>query len=78
LHMPRALPFRSVKRGAPEVFHNNDGCDAGLRVESANWRAGDGGRTLCAECARRHVEDQMSRDRAVTHAAADMPRSRER
>ena len=76
--MARALPFHSLKRGTPQVFHNNNDCDAGMRVESANWRAGDGGRQLCTECARRHVDDQGSRDRAVTHATADVPGSRER
>jgi hypothetical protein len=65
--MARALPFHSVKHGTPEVFHNNGDCDAGMRVESANWRAGDGGRPLCPECTRRHVEDRQSRNRALTH-----------
>ena len=53
--MPRSLPFHTVKRGAPQVFHNNDDCDEGKRVEPANWRAGDGGRPLCRECARRNA-----------------------
>jgi len=51
--MSKSLPFHSVKRGAPQVFHNNDECDEGRRVEPANWRAGDGGRPPCRECARR-------------------------
>jgi hypothetical protein len=52
--MARTLPFHTVKRGAPTVFHNNDACDEGRRVEPVNWRAGDGGFTLCRECARRN------------------------
>ena len=51
--MPRTLPFHTVKRGAPAVFHNNDACDEGRRIEPVNWRAGDGGFLLCHECARR-------------------------
>lgn len=53
--MSKSLPFHSVKRGAPQVFHNNDECDEGKRVEPANWRAGDGGRPLCTECTRRNA-----------------------
>jgi hypothetical protein len=53
--MSKSLPFHSVKRGAPQVFHNNDECDEGKRVEPANWRAGDGGRSLCRECVRRNA-----------------------
>lgn len=52
--MSRSLPFHTAKRGAPAVFHNNDDCDEGKRVEPANWRAGDGGFPLCRECARRN------------------------
>ena len=39
--MARTLPFHTVKRGAPTVFHNNDACDEGRRVEPVNWRPGD-------------------------------------
>jgi len=61
--MASSLPFHSVKRGAPQVFHNNGGCDGGLRIEPVNWRAGDGGRPLCAECVRRNTADQLIRER---------------
>ncbi len=54
--MPRSLPFYAANRGAPPVFHNNDACHEGRRVEPVNWRAGDGGRRLCDECARRNAE----------------------
>jgi len=53
--MTKSLPFHSGKRGAPQVFHNNEECDEGKRVEPANWRAGDGGRPLCRECVRRNA-----------------------
>ena len=53
--MAKSLPFYTVKRGAAAVFHNNDDCDEGKRVEPANWRAGDGGRAVCRECARRNI-----------------------
>ena len=53
--MSKSLPFHTVKRGAPQVFHNNDACDEGKRVEPANWRAGDGGLPLCGECTRRNA-----------------------
>ena len=52
--MARSLPFHTVKRGAPTVFHNNDDCDEGRRIEPVNWRAGDGNRPLCKECERRN------------------------
>jgi hypothetical protein len=53
--MARSLPFHTVKRGAPAVFHNNDACDEGNRIEPVNWRAGDGGLQLCRECVRRNA-----------------------
>ena len=59
--MSRTLPFHTVKRGAPEVFHNNDTCDEGKRVEPVNWRAGDGGFPLCQECARRDAAARLQR-----------------
>ena len=53
--MPRSLPFHSVKPGTSPVFHNNDACLAGRLIEPVNWRAGDGGRELCAQCAELNV-----------------------
>jgi hypothetical protein len=53
--MSKSLPFHTVKRGAPQVFHNNVACDEGNRIEPVNWRAGDGGLPLCRECARRNA-----------------------
>jgi len=52
--MARSLPFHTAKRGAPAVFHNNDACDEGKRIEPVNWRAGDGGFPVCRECERRN------------------------
>jgi hypothetical protein len=50
--LPRSLPFHTLKPGAPPLFHNNDHCDEGKRIEPAYWCAGDGGRPQCKECAR--------------------------
>ena len=50
--MAQRLPFHSVRPGAPMVFHNNDACEAGVLIQGAHWRAGDGGLSLCEECAR--------------------------
>jgi hypothetical protein len=50
--LPITLPFHSVKPTMPLVFHNNDACDEGKRIEAAYWCAGDGGRPQCKECAR--------------------------
>ena len=58
--MSRTLPFHTIKRGAPHVFHNNDECDEGRRVEPVNWRAGDGNLSLCQECARRNAVAQRA------------------
>lgn len=80
--MTRGLPFYSVRYGTPLVFHNNDECDAGMHVEPANWRAGDGGRPLCPECARRsraagiraeqkRFAAEVALDAARTSAAAE-------
>jgi hypothetical protein len=54
--MPRSLPFHSVRPGTPQVFHNNDACYVGNRIEPAYWNAGDGDRPLCDECARLNAE----------------------
>ncbi len=72
--MSRSLPFHTAKSGAPQVFHNNDACDEGRRVEPANWRAGDGGRPLCRECARRNAATRPrppQRPRPPIAAASD-------
>ena len=50
--MARSLPFYSANPGARAVFHNNDACQEGKRIEPTDWRAGDGERRLCEECAR--------------------------
>ena len=50
--MAQTLPFHSVRPGTPNVFHNSDACEAGRRIEGAQWRAGDGGRPLCDACER--------------------------
>jgi hypothetical protein len=69
--MAQSLPFHSVKRGAPQVFHTNDACDEGLRVEQANWRGGDGGLPLCRECARRNKGERLSQEQlAFRHRSA--------
>jgi hypothetical protein len=58
---PRSPPFHSVKLGAAPVFHNNDGCYDASRIDAEHWRAGDGSRTPCEQCARLNAAQRPAR-----------------
>jgi hypothetical protein len=65
--MAQTLPFHSVRPGTPNVFHNSDACQAGQRIQGAtDWRAGDGGRPLCAACKRLNA-GAGRRERSAPH-----------
>lgn len=46
--MPQTYPWHSAK--AP-VYHNNTECNTGNNIEVENRQDGDGGKSLCEECA---------------------------
>lgn len=41
----------SIEKGA-EVYHNNSECTERNNIEARNIRAGNGGKRLCAHCAK--------------------------
>ncbi len=47
--MAKKAPWHSVKQ---PHYHNDTDCNTGNNIETENWRAGDGGKPLCEECAK--------------------------
>lgn len=47
--MPKVSPWHA---SSSAVHHNNKNCTTGNNIERGNRRKGDGGKRLCAQCAR--------------------------
>lgn len=56
--MPIVSPFHSVKPNTSNVHHNNSKCTEGNNIEKEYWRAGTGGRPLCAHCTKFQQQGQ--------------------
>ena len=62
--MARTLPFFSVNAGARPVFHLQDVCGEGKRIQSTDLRFGQSGRRLCDECASLNAAENRPRESA--------------
>ena len=55
--MPKVSPFHSKKSGI-KVYHNNNKCTEGNKIESYNKLSSTGGLRLCDRCRELNAQDK--------------------